>query len=96
MMVYRLKDHLTLATTLIIGYWKIVINKNKIMIVYDSPKEIALFRMKSLRGALKLEILGMKRRGRSVYSIVKEEFGFKGSKKKVLEQLEKALTKEQG
>tara|TARA_Y100000310_G_scaffold242766_1_gene246974 strand:+ start:1281 stop:1481 length:201 start_codon:yes stop_codon:yes gene_type:complete len=66
------------------------------MIVYDSPKEIALFRMKSLRGALKLEILGMKRRGRSVYSIVKEEFGFKGSKKKVLEQLEKALTKEQG
>ncbi len=95
-MVYRLKGHLTLATTLIIGYWKIVINKNKIMIVYDSPKEIALFRMKSLRGALKLEILGMKRRGRSVYSIVKEEFGFKGSKKKVLEQLEKALTKEQG
>ena len=95
-MVYRLKGHLTLATTLIIGYWKIVINKNKIMIVYDSPKEIALFRMKSLRGAFKLEILGMKRRGRSVYSIVKEEFGFKGGKKKVLEQLEKALTKEQG
>jgi hypothetical protein len=64
--------------------------------MYDSPKEIALFRIKSLRGALKLEILGMKRRGRSAYSIVKEEFGLKGSKQKVLEQLEKVLTKEQG
>ena len=66
------------------------------MTMYDSPKEIALFRIKSLRGALKLEILGMKRRGRSAYSIVKEEFGLKGNKQKVLEQLEKVLTKEQG
>ena len=63
---------------------------------YDSAEQIALFRMKALRGALKLEILGMKRRGRSVYSIVKEEFGFKGSKQKVLQQLENALTKTQG
>jgi hypothetical protein len=44
--------------------------------------------MKALRGALKLEILGMRRGGRSVYSIIKEEFGFKGSKQRVLEQLE--------
>mgnify|MGYP003135089770 FL=1 len=58
------------------------------MIAYDSPDQIALFRLKSLRGALKLEILGMKRNGRSVYSIVKEEFGFKGNKQKVLKQLE--------
>jgi len=58
------------------------------MIAYDSAEGIAGFRMRSLRGALKLEILGMKRRGRSVYSIVKEEFGFKGNKQKVLQQLE--------
>jgi hypothetical protein len=58
------------------------------MQAYDNPQTIALFRMKTLRGALKLETLGMKRNGRSVYSIVKEEFGFKGSKQKVLEQLE--------
>ena len=58
------------------------------MIAYDSAEEIAFFRLKSLRGALKLEILGMKRKGRSVYSIVKEEFGFKGNKQKVLKQLE--------
>lgn len=61
------------------------------MKTYDNPEAIAEFRMRSLRGALKLEILGMRRNGRSVYSIVKEEFGFKGSKQKVLEQLENKL-----
>ena len=60
---------------------------------YDSIEEMALFRMKALRSALKLEILGMRRNGRSVYSIVKEEFGFKGNKQKVLEQLENKLKK---
>jgi len=58
------------------------------MIFYDSAEEIASFRVRSLRGALKLEILGGKRRGRSVYSIVKEEFVFTGNKQKVLRQLE--------
>jgi len=52
------------------------------------------FRKKALLGALRLEILGMKRRGRSAYAIVKEEFGLKGSKKKVLDQLEKILEEE--
>ena len=33
--------------------------------------------------ALKLETLGMNRRGQSVYSIVKKEFNLKGNKKKV-------------
>ena len=41
-----------------------------------------------LRAALKLECLGMKRRGSSVCSIVKQKFGFKGNKEKVLSQLE--------
>ena len=58
------------------------------MQVYDSAAQINLFRMKALRGAFKLEILGMRRRGRSAYTLVKEEFGFKGSKVKVLKQLE--------
>ena len=66
------------------------------MKTYDDPQAIAEFRMRTLRGALKLEILGMKRNGRSVYSIVKEEFSFKGNKQKVLEQLEKTLTETQG
>ena len=58
---------------------------------YDSPEAINNFRLRALRGALKLEILGMKRRGRSAYSLAKEEFGFKGNKQKVLEQLEAKL-----
>ena len=45
-------------------------------------------RIAVLVGALKLEVLGMTRRGRSVYSIVKDEFGLRGNKKRVLEQLQ--------
>jgi hypothetical protein len=37
--------------------------------------DIDLFRMTVLRQAVKLECLGMKRRGRSAVSIVKDEFG---------------------
>ena len=51
-------------------------------------KGIALFRMKTLASMLTLEIMGMKRGGRSAYSIVKEEFGLKGNKKSVLKQLD--------
>jgi hypothetical protein len=61
------------------------------MKVYDTPEQIDAFRLRALRGALKLEILGMKRGGHSVYSIVKEEFGFKGNKAKVLQQLEEYI-----
>lgn len=61
------------------------------MKVYDTPEQIDAFRLRALRGALKLEVLGMRRKGRSVYSIVKEEFGFKGSKVKVLQQLEEKI-----
>ena len=56
-------------------------------LVLDTPNAIDRFRVRTLRSALKLEILGMTRRGRSVYSIIKEEFGMVGNKKKVLEQL---------
>ena len=45
-------------------------------------------RIAVLVGALKLEGLGMKRRGRSVYAIVKDEFGLRGNKRRVLEQLQ--------
>ena len=52
---------------------------------------INLFRLLSLRSALKLEIVGMKKRGRSAYSIIKEEFGFKGSKESVLADLQELI-----
>ena len=51
------------------------------------PWQIALYRMKALSKALELETLGMKKRGRSAYSIVKEEYGLKGNKMTVLEKL---------
>jgi len=56
-------------------------------VVLDTPQAIDGFRVRTLRSALRLEVLGMSRRGPSVYSIVKQEFGFKGSKKRVLDQL---------
>ena len=59
---------------------------NKVQVL-DTPQAIDGFRIRALRSALRLECLGMKRRGQSVYSMVKQEIGFKGSKKKVLDQL---------
>ena len=52
-----------------------------------TSEEVPVYRLLVLRSALKLEVAGMKKRGRSIYSVVKEEFGFKGNKAKVLEQL---------
>lgn len=62
-------------------------------VIYNSPissinsNEISNYRLLVLKSALKLEILGMTKNGKSVYSIVKNEFKFKGNKKKVLFQL---------
>ena len=60
----------------------------------STPENINKFRLLTLQSALKLEVLGMNRRGRSVYSIVKQEFGFKGSKTKVLDQLSRMIKEE--
>ena len=58
-------------------------------IICDTPEKIQLFRLLALKSALKLEInTSMRRRGRSAYAIIKEEFGFTGGKKKVLQQFE--------
>mgnify|MGYP003296623094 CR=1 FL=1 len=50
----------------------------------STPAEIDMVRFVTLKGALKLETLGMSRRGMSAYAIVKQEFGYKGSKAAVL------------
>ena len=57
------------------------------MTTIKGEQQVAFARILTLRRALQLEIQGLTRRGRSVYSIVKEEFGFKGNKQKVYEQL---------
>ena len=61
--------------------------------IISGKENIKAFRIKTLRSALKLETLGMKRHGRSAYAIVKSEFGFKGNKKSVLAQLDAHIAK---
>ena len=61
------------------------------MTILTNPDQIAAFRLLSLRSMLKLEILGMTRRGRSAYSIIKQELGLKGSKTRVYDQLSAML-----
>ncbi len=61
------------------------------MITLDTPEQIDMFRFLSLKSALKLECLRMSRRGQSAYSIIKAEYGFKGNKKSVLEQMEQII-----
>ena len=52
-------------------------------------ENIKLFRLFQLKAALKLELKGMKiSRGRSAYSIIKDEFNLRGNKQKVLTQFE--------
>ena len=59
------------------------------MVTIHEREDIENFRIRTLRAALKLEIAGMNMsRGRSAYQIIKSEFGFKGSKVKVLDQLD--------
>ena len=47
---------------------------------------IDTYRLMTLRSALKLEIIGMTRKGQSAYSILKAQ-GFKGTKQAVLDQV---------
>ena len=46
-------------------------------IVLDNPAQINAFRLLALRGALKMESVGMKRRGPSALTLVKKETGIK-------------------
>ncbi len=50
-----------------------------------------LFRLVALRAALGMEVLGMKHSKRSVYAQVKKEFGYKGSKQSVFDQLDEYI-----
>ena len=54
--------------------------------IIDRLEHIELYRMITQKQALKLEIYGMKTRGRSAYALIKEIYKLKGSKQKVLEQ----------
>ena len=60
--------------------------------ILDTPNQIEAFRQRTLLKGLQGELLGLKlSRGRSCYSIIKEEFGLKGNKQKVYDQFKKLL-----
>jgi len=51
-----------------------------------TPEQINMFHQRTLLKGLELELIGMKRRGRSCYAIVKQEYGLKGNKQSVYDQ----------
>ena len=53
--------------------------------------DILDYRAKVLLSGLKLELLGLSRRGPSCYKMVKAEYGLKGSKQKVYDQFKEML-----
>lgn len=60
--------------------------------VLDTPEHIEMIRYKTLLRGLRLETQGLQMsRGRSCYSIIKQEFGLKGSKQKVFDQFKLML-----
>lgn len=59
--------------------------------VIDTVEGIKFAQLCAIKGAVKLECAGMHRRGRSACSIAKQLYGLKGSKAKVLAQLEKMV-----
>lgn len=63
--------------------------------VISTPEGIHFAQLLALRGAVKLELRGMKRRGRSASVIAKEMFGMsRGARKqKVLDRLDEEINK---
>ena len=58
----------------------------------DNPEQIEMARYLTMRAGLQLEVKGMRlTRGVSCYKIVKDTFGLKGNKQKVLDQFEDLL-----
>jgi len=56
--------------------------------VIDTPEGIAFAQFCARKAALKLEIKGLRRAGRSAYSICKSEYGLKGSRIQVLNKMQ--------
>ena len=58
----------------------------------DTPEQIQMAKYLTMRSGLKLEIQGMRlTKGVSCYKLIKDTFGLKGNKQKVLDQFEDLL-----
>ena len=62
--------------------------------IIDTPEGIAHYRRFALLQALRLEIAGMHRRGRSAWVIIKKEFNLEGNRKSVYEQFKEYVRPE--
>ena len=56
------------------------------MTMISGKENITLAQMLARKGALRLELMGLKRRGQSVYSIIKQAHGLRGNKQSVYMQ----------
>ena len=61
------------------------------MMIADNPYKIDLYALLSLRAALRMEVAGLKGRGKTAYAIAKQELGIKGNKQKVLDQVNQMI-----
>ena len=61
------------------------------MMIADTPYKIELYALLSLRAALRMEVAGLKGRGKTAYAIAKQELGIKGNKQKVLDQVNQMI-----
>ncbi len=57
-------------------------------IVIDTTDGVKFAQMCAIKGALGLELKGLKRRGKSAYAIAKEVYKLTGTKQQVFEQLQ--------
>ena len=64
-------------------------------VVLDTPEKQELARLIALRSAMRMEVKGfrMTNKAPTAYSILKKEYGFKGNKQKVLDQVSEILDK---
>ena len=62
----------------------------------DSPSEIMLAQMIIRKKALYLETIGLKKKEKSMYSIIKKEYGLRGNKKSVYTQYCELVEKTKG
>jgi hypothetical protein len=61
------------------------------MTVFDTPEDIWFAQLAARKAALKLELRGLSRHGRTAYSICKSEYGLKGTREQVLAQMERLV-----
>lgn len=63
-------------------------NRPSEVLIFESEEDIDFYRLAALKGALRLEILGIRRvpPELSAYRALKQGYGFKGGKEAVLQQ----------